>query len=225
MFISFGLFLTQFVHRRILDSAEPRRATFNSDGGPAQSPHPSLFPPAFNTTSNLGFNRPSHVEFQSISPGPSMSTSVPVGPGQHVIQFNFDTHGHQSAVHPPTMHPASGPFPAASSEDSPSSSSLNLSPAMSTSSLPNPPSSSTVRGRTFSWRVSSDGPEWSCNCKHQPKKKKRHLESCPSNTNKPSIECPCCSQTFIGGSRESALRKHMRRFHKGFLHLLKKNTD
>ncbi|KAG8949568.1 hypothetical protein FRC04_008501 [Tulasnella sp. 424] len=69
------------------DSADPRRATFNSDGGPAQSPHPSFFPPAFNTTSNLGFNRPSHVEFQSISPGPSMSTSVPVGPGQHVIHF------------------------------------------------------------------------------------------------------------------------------------------
>lgn len=198
---------------------------FSSYGGPAQSSHPSPPPPAFNTTPNLGFNRPSHVKFQSISPGPSRSTSVPVGLGQHVIQFNFDTHGHQSAVHPPTMHPSSLPFPASPLEDSPSSSSLTLSPAMSTSSLPNPPSSSTVQGGTFRWRVSSDVPDWYCDCEYQTKKRKRHLESCPRNPNKPTIECPCCSQTFIGGSRTSALRKHMGRFHKEFLHLLKKNKD
>lgn len=210
------------------DSADPHRATPGSYGGPSQSSsHNSLPPPAFNTTPNLGFGHPSHVESRGTSRGPSRTRSLPVGPGQHIIQFNLDNHGHLPAGHPPSIHPPSVPFPASPSEDSFSSSSPTPSPAMSTSSLPNPPSSSTMRGGTLSWRVidSSDVPGWSCDCESKTKKKKRHLESCPRNPNKPTIECPCCSRIFIGGSRKSALKKHMKRFHKDFLNLLKKNKD
>ncbi|KAG8955591.1 hypothetical protein FRC04_007582 [Tulasnella sp. 424] len=200
------------------------RARSGSYAGPTQTPyHHSVSPSAFHTASNFGFGRTfQQVEFQDLANGPER----PNGPTQHVIDFDLDSAGYQHAGLPPTIQPSSIPLPASPSEESSSASSPSPthSPATSTSSLAAiPPSPSTSRGETFRWRLNSqDSPAWRCDCKSNAKKKKRHLESCPRNPNKPRMKCPCCDQFFIGGSRKSALKKHMLNFHKNQLHLLKK---
>lgn len=199
------------------------RARSGSYGGPIQSPyHNSVPPSAFHTMPNTGFNGTFHVEFQDLAPSSSRMASPPVGPVQHIIHFDLGNNQYQDASIPPTIHPLSIPLPASPSEDS-FSSSPTLSPATSTSSLANPPSPTTSRTETFRWRLNSQETQgWRCDCNTKAKKKKRHLESCPRNPRRPTIKCPCCSQIFVGGSRKSALKKHMLNFHKDKVHLLKK---
>ncbi|KAG8979016.1 hypothetical protein FRC05_009226 [Tulasnella sp. 425] len=202
------------------------RARSGSYAGPTQTPyHHSVHPSAFHTASDLGFGRTFQVEFQDLANEPERLGSPSNGPTQHIIDFDFDSAGYQHAGPPPTIQPSSIPLPASPSEESSSSPSPTHSPATSTSSLTAlPPSPSTSRGETFRWRLNSqESPAWRCDCKSNAKKKKRHLESCPRNPDKPKIKCPCCDQIFVGGSRKSALKKHMLNFHKDQLDRLKKH--
>ncbi|KAG9045783.1 hypothetical protein FS837_005645 [Tulasnella sp. UAMH 9824] len=195
------------------------RARSGSYAGPMQSPyHHSAHPSAFHSTPNGTFV----VPFQDLAPGPSRVTSPPSGPIQQVIHFDLDNPQHRDSPVPPTIQQSTIPIPASPS-DSSFGSSPTLSPASSTSSLANPPSPTATRTETFRWRLNSQESQgWRCDCNTKAKKKKRHLESCPRNPSKPTIKCPCCSQIFVGGSRKSALKKHMLNFHKDKVHLLKK---
>ncbi|KIO23548.1 hypothetical protein M407DRAFT_214456 [Tulasnella calospora MUT 4182] len=200
------------------------RARSGSYGGPIQSPYHNLVPPSsFHTMPNTASNGTFHVEFQDLAPDSSRMPSPPAGPVQHIIRFDLDNNQYHDSSVPPTIQPSSNPLPASPSADSSFVSSPTLSPATSTSSLANPPSPTTMRTETFRWRLNSQETQgWHCDCNTKAKKIKRHLESCPRNPCKPTIKCPCCSQIFAGGSRKSALKKHMLNFHKDKVHLLKK---
>ncbi|KAG8896875.1 hypothetical protein FRC01_011582 [Tulasnella sp. 417] len=203
--------------------SDVQRARSHSYGGPIPGPYASsAHPSVFHSPSNTGFSGTFHVEFQDMTPGPSRLASSRPGPAQHIIQFDLDNHPPEDTPFPGTIQSASTPLPGSPSEESSFMSSPTLSPASSTSSLANPPSPTTSRAETFRWRLNSQESQgWRCDCKTTAKKKKRHLESCPKNPNKPTIKCPCCSQIFIGGSRKSALKKHMLNFHKDRLYMLK----
>ncbi|KAG9008105.1 hypothetical protein FRB90_009072 [Tulasnella sp. 427] len=58
-----------------------------------------------------------------------------------------------------------------------------------------------------------------CNCAKNVIKKSRHWGSCPSNPNRPVIECPYCNgnkmKSFKGGSAMANLQKHVKTFHPG----------
>ncbi|KAG8901266.1 RHO1 GDP-GTP exchange protein 2 [Tulasnella sp. 408] len=93
-------------------------------------------------------------------------------------------------------------------------------------SLANPASPTAARTETFQWHPNSQESQgWRCDCGTSAKVRKRHLESCPRNPCKPAIKCPCCSQIFVGGSRKSALKKHVVNLYMDKLHLLKKYKD
>ncbi|KAG8893500.1 hypothetical protein FRC01_013552 [Tulasnella sp. 417] len=203
--------------------SDVQRARSHSYGGPIPGPYySSAHPSVFHSPSNTGFSGTFHVPFQDMAPGPSRLTSSPPGPVQHIIQFDLDNHPSEDTSVPGTIQSVSVPLPGSPSDDSSFMHSPTLSPASSTSSLANPPSPTTSRAETFRWRLNSQESQgWRCDCKTTAKKKKRHLESCPRNPNKPTIKCPCCSQIFIGGSRKSALKKHMLNFHKDKLYMLK----
>ncbi|KIO15580.1 hypothetical protein M407DRAFT_34827 [Tulasnella calospora MUT 4182] len=195
------------------------RARSGSYSGPGQGPcQSSVSSPASRTTPHLAFNRPFHPESQRVSHRPPRVVSPSVGPAQHIHHFDANNHGHQPSVDSSTIQPSW----VSPSEDSSSSASQAVSPAMSTSSLANLPSSSTTGGEIHRWRINLDTPGWVCDCGTNAKKRKRHLESCPNNPNKPTIECPCCPTVFTGGSRNSALRRHMQKFHEDQMDLLKK---
>lgn len=207
---------------------DPRRPRFGSYSGPTQySSHYLRPPPNPYAPFNVGHNHRSRTETQD---GRPRFASLPVGPSQHVPQFNLDYQGHQSSINHLTVQPFSVPRTASLSEGSSSSSSRStLSPATSTASLTNPPSpsSTTVQGQTFIWRLNPEDPGFTCDCKHVHEviKKKRHLESCPRNPHKPTIECPYCPEIYTGGSRRSTLSGHIRRAHKDKAHLLKKRKN
>ncbi|KAG9008104.1 hypothetical protein FRB90_009071 [Tulasnella sp. 427] len=190
------------------DHHRPHPSTF---AGQAQGPSSSTVHP----TSSLMSHRTFQIEYQDMRPDPQETIPAePPFPPQHVLRFG--PNGHTPGI-PLAIQPTSIPLPSSPSDEpsSPSSPRSSVSPATSTASLPYPPSPSDLRGTTLRWKIDQrEDQGWRCECAIQPKKKKRHLESCPNNPNKPTDKCPYCSRIFRGGSRKSARSKHVSKFHK-----------